>query len=79
MIFHYTIHNHVLEEVSSTKYLDVKISHDITWTKHIDNPSAKANSKLGLLCRNIKTKGHALKEQAYNTIVRPTVAFCSTV
>ena len=47
----------------------------MSWNKHIDQTSSKANGKLGFLRRNIKTKDQALKEKAYNTIVRPTVEY----
>jgi hypothetical protein len=77
--FPYTLHGHVLEEVPSAKYLGVTISNDMNWQKHIDKTSAKANSKLGFLRRNIKTRDQALKEKAYQTIVRPTLEYCSTV
>ena len=61
------------------KYSGITISNDMSWNKHIDQTSSKANCKLGFLRRNIKTKDQALKEKAYNTIVRPTVEYCSTV
>ena len=64
VIFPYTLHAHVLEEVPSAKYLGVTISNDMNWQKHIDKTSSKANSKLGFLRRNIKTRDQALKEKA---------------
>ena len=75
----YTLHGQVLEEVSSAKYLGITISNDITWTKHIEKTTSKANSKLGFLKRNLKVKDQKLKEKAYKAIVRPTLEYCSTV
>ena len=75
----YSLHNHILEEVQSAKYLGITISNDLNWQEHIDKISAKANSKLGFLRRNIKTRNQALKEKAYKAIVRPTLEYCSTV
>lgn len=75
----YTLHGHVLEEVSSAKYLGVTISDDMSWNRHIDQTCAKANKKLGFLKRNLKVKDSALKEKAYTTMVRPTLEYCSTV
>jgi hypothetical protein len=79
IIFPYTLHSHVLAEVTSAKYLGVTISDDMTWSNHIDKTASKANSKLGFLKRNIKTKDAEIKEKAYNMIVRPTMEYCSTV
>ena len=79
VMFRYTLHDHILEEVPSAKYLGITISNDMSWNKHIDQTSSKANRKLGFLRRNIKTRDQALKEKAYNTIVGPTVEYCSTV
>ena len=79
VMYRYTLHDHILEEVPSDKYLGITISNDMSWNKHIDQTSSKANRKLGFLRRNIKTRDQALKEKAYNTIVRPTVEYCSTV
>ena len=79
VIFPYTLHGHTLEEVSSAKYLGVTISNDMTWNKHTDGAAAKANSKLGFIKRNLKTKDPKMKEKAYASIVRPTLEYCSTV
>ena len=55
-IFPYTLHDHILEEVSSAKYLGITISDDMSWNKHIEKTASKANSKLGFLRRNVKTR-----------------------
>ena len=77
--FPYTLHGHILEEVSSAKYLGVTISNDMRWNKHIDNTSSKANKKLGFLKRNLKVRDSKLKETAYKAIVRPSLEYCSSV
>jgi hypothetical protein len=79
IIHRYTLHSHILEEVSSAKYLGVTISDDMSWNHHIDSTIAKANSKLGFLKRNLKIKDRKLKEKAYIAIVRPSTEYCSTV
>ena len=78
-IFPYTLHDHILEEVSSAKYLGITISDDMSWNKHIEKTASKANCKLGFLRRNVKTRDQWLKEKAYKTIVRPTLEYCSSV
>ena len=48
--------------------------------KHKGQTNSKANCKLGLLCKTVKLRDQALKEKASNTdsIVRPTLQYCST-
>ena len=50
------LHGHVLEVVTSARYLGVDISSGLSWNSHIDNITAKAHSTLGFIKRNIKTK-----------------------
>jgi hypothetical protein len=75
----YLLHNTILETVSSAKYLGITISNDLTWNKHINNITTKANQTLGLLRRNIKVHSERLKSTAYKTLVRPQLKYSSTV
>ena len=77
--FPYTLQGHILEEVSSAKYLGINISDDMSWNRHVDTTASKANSKLGFLKRNLKVKDEKLKEKAYKAIVRPSLEYCATV
>ena len=43
-----------LEEVKDARYLEVTVSDDLEWTKHIDVITAKASSKLSFLRSNLK-------------------------
>ena len=61
----YTLHNCMLESVSSAKYLGVDISSDLSWDTHINRISKKANNTLGFLRRNIKNHSESLKSSAY--------------
>ena len=45
--FPYTLHGHILEEVSSAKYLGITNMKDMTWNEHIEKTASKANKKLG--------------------------------
>ena len=49
------------------------------WSKHIDKITAKANSTLGFLRRNLRVNSQVIKARAYNTLVRPTLEYASTV
>ena len=73
----YTLHGTTLESVDSAKYLGVTISNDLTWNKHIDNITNKANQTLGFLRRNLKVRSEQIKSTAYKTLVRPQLEYCS--
>ena len=65
----YSLDNHPLREVEHTKYLGVTISNDLSWSRHINNISAKGNSKLGFLWRNLSHCHSNIKKQAYVSLV----------
>ena len=67
----YTLHNCLLESVSSAKYLGIDISSDLSWDTHINRISKKANNTLDFFRRNIKIHSESLKSSAYNVFVRP--------
>ena len=71
----YTLHNCILESVSSAKYLGVDSSCDT----HINRISKKANKTLGFLRRNINIHSESLKSSAYKVLVRPQLEYYSTV
>ena len=75
----YTLHNCILEYVSSVKYLGVDISSDLLWDTHINRSYKKANDTLGFLRRNIKNHSESLKSYAYKVRVRPQLEYCSKV
>jgi hypothetical protein len=75
----YTLHGHILEQVTSAKYLGITITSDMKWNTHIANICKKANNTLGFLKRNLNISNPSLKEKAYKTLVRPTLEYaCST-
>jgi hypothetical protein len=45
----YTLHNHQLDVVDSSKYLGVTINKNLRWDDHINNITARANRTLGFL------------------------------
>jgi hypothetical protein len=75
----YTLHGQTLEEVDKCTYLGVKLSADLKWKYHISSMCAKANSTLGLLRRNLKTRCTEIKDRAYRSLVRPKLEFACTV
>ena len=77
--YEYTLRDHTLETVPKAKYLGVTISSDLSWTPHICNIVNRANRTLGLLRRNLKVRSQSIKKQAYETLVRPTLEYASSV
>ena len=75
----YILHGTVPDSVPSAKDLGVTISDDLSWSRHINTISKKANQTLGSLKRNIKVYYKDLKSTAYTTLVRPQLEYASTV
>ena len=75
----YILHNVEQESVPAAKYLWVTIADDLSWSKHIDITTKKANQTLGFLKRNIRVHKKDLKSVAYKTLVRPQLEYASTV
>jgi hypothetical protein len=67
----YILHNHILESVSSAKYLGITVQSNFKWDKHINDITSKGNKALGFLRRNLKTPSQQMKTQAYQALVRP--------
>ena len=74
-----TLHSQVLQTTDSSKYLGVTLSKDLTWQKHVDITTSKANRTLGFICRNLGECSKQVKVTAYTTMVRPTLEYSSTV
>ncbi|KAI8517480.1 hypothetical protein Bbelb_060610 [Branchiostoma belcheri] len=75
----YILHNQLLNKVSSTRYLGVTISSNLTWGSHVDAVSSKANKTLGMLRRCLRIASTAAKERAYMALVRPQVEYACSV
>ena len=79
ILYPYTWHSHLLKHAATVKYLGVHISRDLRWHKHIEYITAKANSTLGFVRRNVKISNPQVKECAYNTLVWPILEYSQTV
>jgi len=75
----YQLHGHILQPVTSAKYLGVTATNSLRWDSHITEICTKANRTLGFLRRNINIISRTIKEQAYFTLVRPLVEYASPV
>lgn len=75
----YHLDNTALESVSSYKYLGVHITNDLSWKKHIDFITNKANRMLGYLRRNFHSAPSSIKLLFYKTIVRSQLEYASSI
>ena len=75
----YTLHSKTLENVDSATYLGVELSNDLTWSKHINKTTMKANRKLAFIRRNIRINNTKVKETAYKGLVRPNLEYSATI
>jgi hypothetical protein len=73
------LHGHTLDHVTKAKYLGVTISSDLKWESHINNITKKANNTLGFLKRNLNISSVSMKEQAYKSLVRPSLEYACSV
>ena len=75
----YSLCGEVLQHVSEAKYLGVLLSDDLQWSKHIQHTTARANSTLGLLRRNLHHCPEKLRELAYIALIRSRLDYCAAV
>ena len=75
----YQLHNHILANVTSAKYLGVTIAQDLDWDLNVHNITTNANRTLGFLRRNLKVNNIRLKETSYKAMVPPVLEYACTV
>jgi len=69
----------VLEHHKDNPYLGALISHDLSFSNHINTITAKANSMLGFLRRNLKYCPESLKNTAYISLVRSKLEYACCI
>ena len=79
IMYNYTINDISIQEVSSTKYLGVTISNDLSWSTHITNITSKALSVKAFLQRNLKSCPTQIKLKCYNAMIRPILEYANPV
>ena len=75
----YFIHDDRLEIKDHTKYLGITLDNKMTWTAHINNTCTKANKALGFIKRHLSSCPPKVKQQCYESYVRPIIEYGSTV
>ena len=69
-----------LELVTSFKYLGIHISHDLSWSDHVQHVSTKARKIIGLLYRKYYNfTSPATLLQLYKSLVRPHLEYASAI
>ena len=68
-----------METTSSSKYLGINFSDDLTWSDRIKTTVNKGNRTVGFLRRNFRECTPSVKAATYKTMVRPVVEYASTV
>ena len=79
ILFNYHLKEHQLVAADTTQYLAVDLSHDLSWSHHIDRTTKKANSMLGLLKRNLRITNQETKYAAYFSLVHPNLEYCASI
>ena len=74
----YSIHNHILDEVTSAKYLGVHIDSKVNFNAHVDATVKKANSNQAFLNRTFRHCNQKIKQATYTTYVRPIVEYAAS-
>ena len=77
--FTYRLSGHTLQPTHQQKYLGVTLSADMKWNTHVDKIVSKANSMIGFLRRNLGSAPRKVKIQAFKSLVRPHLEYCSSV
>ena len=79
IIHEYSLHNQVLENVPSAKYLRITTKDDLDWGQHINNVTSKATKTLGFLRRNLTLAPKETKVVAYQALVHPQLEYAAPI
>ena len=60
-------------------YLGVELSAYMKWNSHVNKVTAKGNTMLGILHRNLKNCPKNLKDLAYKSILRPKLEYACSI
>ena len=71
------LHGTEIPKTDNIKYLGVTLDPKLNWNKHIDNVTAKGDSTLGFIRRNILTTSENVRNTAYKQLVRPVLEYAS--
>ena len=75
----YHMNNTILKEVTHARYLGVTLSHDLTWSCHLEDVIHKANQKLGFVRHNLRGAPKRSKTTAFFTFVRSGLGYAAPI
>jgi len=78
-LFNYHLKGTALHEEISTKYLGVDIQANLSWRNHINRITKKSNNMLGFLRRSLRSANQQTKTNAYTSMVRSNLEYCSSI
>ena len=73
------VRQYYLQEVNHTKFLGVLLASDATLEAHINTVTNKASRTLGLLRQTLEISAKSVKEQAYESFVRPVFKYTFSI
>ena len=79
LIHSYYITTSLIKEVTSIKYLGVRIDNKLTWNDHIQYITHKATQVNGFLYRNLRQCPPHIKTACYKSMVRPILEYACSV
>jgi hypothetical protein len=75
----YSIQNTILESVDTVKYLGITLTHNLSWSRHIQDITGQANRKLGFVKRVLGKCDEKVREISYFSLVRPHLEYASSI
>ena len=75
----YMMEGQKVQPAQDITYLGVKINSSLRWANHVNDTANKAHRLIGMLWRNLHKAPVELKKTAYQTLVRPTVEYSSSI
>ena len=75
----YQLHGETLQNVDSAKYLGVELTKNLSWGKHVQSITNKANKTSAFVYRNLRGSPRSVQSACYKTLVRPTLEYASPV
>ena len=77
--FNYIAQGFSIPSVSQHPYLGVELTSNLSWNRHIQIITKKANQKLAFLMRNLRNCPQIVKEKVYKSLIRSHLEYASSV
>ena len=74
-----TLNGYIIPSTTSVKYLGVTISHNLTWSHHINVICRTTKRQLGRVHRQFRHAPCHLRDKIYRTTILPRLEYCCTV